>query len=88
MLRSAAHCRRLSCATMAAGSQCIETIANETQLGALGGLQCVCAGGVNRSVPRHSTMALRSCGMGESSRDRAVDSDFLRVKRRYYNGRA
>lgn len=45
MLRSAAHCRRLSCATMAAGSQCIETIANETQLGALGGLQCVCWGG-------------------------------------------
>lgn len=62
MLRSAAHCRRLSCATMAAGSQCIETIANETQLGALGDCS-VCAGGVNRSVPRHSTMALRSCGI-------------------------
>lgn len=41
----------------------------------------MCAGGVNRSVLRHSTMALRSCGMGESSRDRAVDSDFFKSKK-------
>lgn len=85
MLRSAAHCRRLSCATMAAGSQCIETIANETT-GSTGGLQCVCwGGGGGHSVPHRSTTASRSCGIGESSRDGAVDSDFVRVKRRYHN---
>lgn len=76
MLRSAAHCRRLSCATMAAGSQCIETIANETQPAELGDCS-VCAGG-NSSVPHRYTMASRSCGTGESSRDGTVESDFFK----------
>ncbi len=86
MLRSAAHCRRLSCATMAAGSQCIETIANETQPGALGDCNvCAVVMGGGHSVPHSSTTASRSCGMGESSGDGAVDSDFVRVKRHYHN---